>query len=146
MNPDQKNESRRAAGYSLIEVLIAAAVLAVGIAAAAMLANSLIVQQESSTRTTAAINLHEQVARLYRLGLNHAQITNILPETFVTDTASLAPERYYLNPVNSTTPASFGGIQMEVWTNELRFAEGWDAQGSLVIRGNTNVVVRESIR
>ena len=138
---------RRQAAYSLLEVLIAGALIAVGIAAAALLANSAVRQQELNAIGSRAINLQEQVARLYRLGLNHSEITNRLPGPFVAASGSLtAAGTYFLTPTNSTNTVTIGGLQMEAWTNSIVYVSGFSSSGSVVLRTNTVITVRESIR
>ena len=67
-------------GYSLVEVMVAAAIVAVGLTAAAVLASTLMQQQELNAATLRAANLHEQAAKLYRLDLRSGDIYRILPE------------------------------------------------------------------
>ncbi len=70
---------RRTSAYSLLEVLIAAAVLMLAIAAAAAMALTVAAQQETNIHIARAINLQEQAARLYQLGLAPNTIAGILP-------------------------------------------------------------------
>lgn len=65
--------------YTLVEALIAAAILVIGVAAAASLALSMVAQEEANSRVMRAINLQEQATRLYQLGLSSSTITAILP-------------------------------------------------------------------
>ena len=67
-------------GYSLVEVMVAAAIVAVGLTAAAVLASTLMQQQELNAATLRAANLHEQAAKLYRLDLRPDDIYRLLPE------------------------------------------------------------------
>lgn len=67
-------------GYSLVEVVVAAAIVAVGLTAAAVLASTLMQQQELNAATLRAANLQEQAAKLYRLDLRPGDIYRILPE------------------------------------------------------------------
>lgn len=87
--PAGKVRSRRAAGgYSLVEVLIAAGIVALGIGAAALLALTMVSQQEGSARVVRALNYQEQAARLYQLGVPSMSITGIMPaESSVTSLA-----------------------------------------------------------
>lgn len=67
--------------YSLVEVLVAAAITAVAIAAAAVMVNTLIRQEEINTASVRAANLQEQATVLYRLGFTNLQtLSAILPE------------------------------------------------------------------
>ena len=74
-------------GFSLVEALIAAAIVAVGLTAAASLVGALMAKEELNSISLRAANLHEQAVTLYRLGLSPARIREILPET-CTDSGS----------------------------------------------------------
>lgn len=67
--------------FSLIEALIAAAIVAIGLTAAASLVGALMAREEVNTISLRAANLHDQAVMLYRLGLSPARIRTILPET-----------------------------------------------------------------
>jgi len=129
MNPRNMNFIKTPAGhagreaYSLIEVLVAGAILAIGIAAAALLANSMLVQQEANAQVSSALNLQEQAGKLFRMGLSTGEITNVL------QTGGLS---------FSTNPAPLAGV--ESVNCVLVFAVGSDS------RTNTNVFVRETNR
>lgn len=72
----------KACGYSLVEVIVAAAITAIGVAAGAVIANTLVVQEEVNAGSVRAANLQEQAVMLYRLGITNAQdIYNLLPES-----------------------------------------------------------------
>ena len=68
-------------GFSLIEALIAAGIVAIGLTAAASLVGALMAKEELNSVSLRAANLHEQAIALYRLGLSPARIREILPET-----------------------------------------------------------------
>lgn len=67
--------------FSLIEALIAAAIIAIGLTAAASLVGALMAKEEVNTVSLRAANLQEQAVVLYRLGLSPEKIRAILPET-----------------------------------------------------------------
>lgn len=71
---------RKDAGYSLIEVLVAAGILAMAVAAAAALSLAISAQEEMSARAAVALNYQEQAAKLWRLGLSESEINAILPQ------------------------------------------------------------------
>lgn len=66
--------------FSLVEAMIAAAIVAIGLTAAASLVGALMAKEEVNTISLRAANLHEQAAMLYRLGISPARIREILPE------------------------------------------------------------------
>ena len=70
-------------GYSLVEVMVAAAIVAVGLTAAAVLASTLMQQQELNAATLRAANLQEQAVKLHRLDLSSSAIRSLLPEPCV---------------------------------------------------------------
>lgn len=67
------------AAYSLIEILVAAGILILVVAVTAALSLSLSNQEEQSARTAVALNYHEQMGRLWQLGLAPAEIEAIRP-------------------------------------------------------------------
>jgi type II secretory pathway pseudopilin PulG len=66
-------------GYTLIETLVASAVMMVAVGAASSLSLSMVTQEEMSERTVRVMNHLENVATLYQLGLDSADIANIIP-------------------------------------------------------------------
>ena len=70
-------------GYSLIEVIMAAAIIAVGLTAATALVGTLMQQQELNGATLRAANLQEQAAKLHRLDLGLSAMLGLLPEPCV---------------------------------------------------------------
>ena len=60
--------------------MVAAAIVAVGLTAAAALASTLMQQQELNAITLRAANLQEQAAKLYRFDLRPDDIYRLLPE------------------------------------------------------------------
>lgn len=63
--------------------MVAAAIVAVGLTAAAVLASTLMQQQELNAATLRAANLQEQAAKLHRLDLSSSAIRGLLPEPCV---------------------------------------------------------------
>jgi prepilin-type N-terminal cleavage/methylation domain-containing protein len=76
--------------FSLVEALIAAAIISIGLTAAAALVGALMAKEEINTVSLRAANLHEQAVMLYRLGLAPAKIRQILPETCTESTTPSA--------------------------------------------------------
>ncbi|MBJ7326753.1 MAG: type II secretion system protein, partial [Chthoniobacterales bacterium] len=77
-------------GFSLVEALIAAGIVAIGLTAAASLVGALMAKEELNSVSLRAANLHEQAIVLYRLGLSPARIREILPETCTESGAPVA--------------------------------------------------------
>jgi len=85
----------KTSGYSLIEVLVAAAVVAVGLTAATILVGSIMSQQELNLVSLRAANLQEQAVTLYRLGVEPTNIRAIMPES-CTDSSTPAQGTFSL--------------------------------------------------
>ncbi len=108
--------SRAQVGYSLIEVLVAASILIVGVGAAAKLSLIMVTQEEINQRVSVSLSHQEMAVRLYQLGLSQAEVEGLLPHdpnvasiTYTTGTetisgAAMAPLEYLESTmtVNST--------------------------------------------
>ncbi|MEI6071678.1 MAG: prepilin-type N-terminal cleavage/methylation domain-containing protein [Verrucomicrobiae bacterium] len=141
---------RKPNAYSLIEVMIAGAIVAIGIAAAALMANALLMQEEAQGYSLRAFNTQEQAARLWQLRLDGPTITNILPERC---SASTNPPAYsmHLQFITNTTNISVGGGPVKITVemlNPLRiiFNSGTDGSNNPIYRTNEITVVRPTIR
>ncbi len=133
-------------GYSIIEVLVAAGVIALAVGAGAVLARSSILQADSNARVAQAANLHEQVATLYRLGYDLSVITNVLPENFVTTTPTAADTfRLTFGNVTNTISGS-GSTNVQMTNSTMVFQSGLRTDGSFDWRSNSAVLVRPTIR
>lgn len=69
----------RAGGYTLIEVLAAAAIVSMGATAMVSLSATLMLQEEMATRVAVTRNYQECMVRLWQLGLSPVQITALMP-------------------------------------------------------------------
>jgi len=107
--------------FSLVEVMVAAAVVAVGLTAAAMLVGSLMQQQEVNAASFRASNLQEQAAKLFRMDLNPSLIREVLPEVSVGTTVPPAggysfvfsrPAKTNLVVDNTTLDLEVGSMQI----------------------------------
>lgn len=132
----QSGSNLREGGYTLIEVLVAAFIVAAGVAAAAILSMTMISQQEASARIIRAINYQEQAVRLYQLGLDAPTITNILPTESAIVSIQVTQQDVALTNI--------GTVQVSVWSVAY--------DGGSLLNANTPVVtndmaaVRPSIR
>jgi len=142
----QPAEARpRHGAYSLVEVLIAGAVLAIGVAAAAIMASALMVQGEANGNALQAYNAQEQAARLWQLGLAPTNITNILPHRCTTTNP---PPLYNIHLSFTETTTNINGVSNIPILNPLRivFNSGVTAGGTQLYITNDVIVVRPSIR
>lgn len=142
------------AAFSLMEVVIAAAVAAIGVAAGAAMMNTLVTQQEINAGSVRAANLQEQATMLYRLGLtNSTDLYGILPESC---SASAAPAvgTYSLTfsvPESVANNVSIDGggvvaISYSVSTCTLVYANPVAGTGQVSYLTNALGVVRPTIR
>ncbi len=131
---------KRQHGYTIIEVLVASAVLLIGIAASAALALTMAAQEEANSQVARALNIQEQAGKLYQLGLSQDEINAILP-----------PEPNVVSLIFSASSATVNGIgTVEVADCQLIFNAGtpMTAASSVTPSQRTNdlVLVRPSIR
>lgn len=74
----RKRDERRG-GYTLVEVLVASAILLIGISAASSLSLTMVTQEELNYRISRSLGMLENYARLYQLGLDPGEIAAIMP-------------------------------------------------------------------
>jgi len=91
------NHLRTQVGYSLIEVLVAASILVVGVAAAAKLSLVMVTQEEINQRVSVSLAHQEMAMRLYQLGLSQTEVDGLLPHdpnveslTYTTGTTTIS--------------------------------------------------------
>jgi len=129
---------RRASGYTIIEVLVASAVLLIAIAAAAALALTMVAQEETNAHVARALNLQEQAGKLYQLGLNQDEVVAILP-----------PEPNVVSLTFNASSVAVSGVgTVETADCQLVFDSGTSiTEGtSSSLRTNDLVLVRPSTR
>lgn len=78
-NNRKRQQTRRARGYTLIEVLAAAAIIAIGATAMISLSATLMLQEEFAARVAVVRNYQESMVRLWQLGLSPVQVTALMP-------------------------------------------------------------------
>ncbi|MDB6005662.1 MAG: hypothetical protein JWR15_2649 [Prosthecobacter sp.] len=103
--------SRRARGYTLIEVLAAASIISVGTTAMVSLSSTLMLQEELANRVAVTRNYQENTVRLWQLGLSTVQITALMPALAQN---AILQQSLFANPVvveNGLTTVN--GIVME---------------------------------
>ena len=135
----------RARAYSLIEVLIASGILLTGIAAIAMMAHTMFLQTEANGRITRSLNLQEQAATLWQLGLSPGTITNVLPEKCVASDPPGADAVCLTFSNNANITGLGSGIAESVNLN-IVFHSATYANGTLVYQTNAVTVIRPSTR
>lgn len=78
------------AGYTLLEVAVASSILMIGVGAACILSLTMVKQGEAHLRVSRAVNIMENAAHLYHLGIDPAEIVNLLPPDPMIKTFSYA--------------------------------------------------------
>lgn len=133
-------------GYSLVEVLVAAAIVAVGLTAAAVLAATLMQQQELNAATLRAANVQEQAVKLYRLDLTPGDIVSLLPENSRLGTPQTAGEFGFTfsraTKTNMTVDPT-ATISLDRTGCVMVYDDPLGAGGYVA---NTNIILRPSIR
>ena len=136
-------------GFSIAEVMVAAAVLAIGLTAAAMLVGALMGQEEANAASSRAANLQEQAVKLYRLDLAPNDIINLLPEnSALIVPGAVPPEGGYgfsFGPDAETTLTNATGdiIVVDISSCTMVFA---NPGGEGTLATNSASIVRPSIR
>lgn len=136
------------AAYSLVEVMVAVAVIGIGMTAAAMLINSLMAQEEINAASLRAANLQEQAVMLHRLGLGDDQIRALLPEETGTGTPSAGDFCIVFSTPQITNVPLVGGATMplELTTCTMVFAMPLPGEQAPVFRTNPVDILRPVIR
>lgn len=131
--------------FSLVEALIAAAIVAIGLTAAASLVGALMAKEEINTVSLRAANLHEQAVTLYRLGISPAKIREILPES-CSESTTPAAGAFGLTfgaPVPTTYAASDGtSFAVTTTASTLVFPVTAPDGSVLSYRSNTVTIVQ----
>ena len=127
-------------GYTLVETLLAAAVLLVGIAAAATLAMTMTAYEEANASISRSLNYQEQAGRLFQLGLSPDEIQAILPEESTVSSLTFTSTNLALTNIGTVEKAD---CQMIFSAGPPLTAAD---QSSAAVRTNNIVLVRPSIR
>jgi prepilin-type N-terminal cleavage/methylation domain-containing protein len=81
MNPiAHRRAPTRRRGYTLVEVLLASALLGLAMGGAVSLTSTMNVQNDTAKRNAVALNYQECAARLWQLGLSATECDSILPK------------------------------------------------------------------
>jgi type II secretory pathway pseudopilin PulG len=140
---------RRDAAFTLVEALVAAAVLLVAVSAAAVIALATLSQEETNMRIARCLNLHEQAMRLYQLGIAPDTINALLPpDTAITDApvfttqtltiANLGTVEHAESTITYSTTSSADDWVPGTWSS--------GEKSGTALRSNTLTAIRPSIR
>ncbi|HCN30983.1 MAG TPA: hypothetical protein DIT64_20165 [Verrucomicrobiales bacterium] len=118
------------AGYTLIEVLAAAAVTAIGMSAAISLTSALMLQEELAHRVAITRNYQENMARVWQLGLSafgtggQASVASVMPTVndspMLSDAVTGVPTIIETGTVN---PSGLGAMQAAVVTASVNVSQ-----------------------
>ena len=72
---------RTTRGYTFVEVLVASGIVGMAIGGAVRLVATMQVHEEAANDVAVALNLQDNAARLWQLGLTPTEVNNILPIT-----------------------------------------------------------------
>lgn len=132
------------AGYSLIEVLVAASILTMGVAAAAKLSLIMVTQEEISQRISVTLSQQETAMRLYQLGLEPTEVVTLLPDE--PHAGSLTFSLTGTTMVNSAgiAPIEFADTTLVIHTTPTgaHTANSWNGGGDNAASEARTVVVR----
>lgn len=140
-------------GYSLVEVMIAAAVVAIGLSAGAILVGAIVAQKEQDHISLRAANIQEQAIALYRLGISDsATIARLMPEP-ATNIATPAPGIFSI-VFSAEGTTNLGGlvngdsreITMSIVTNSLIYGRTVPPSGATEYLTNTQTFLLPTIR
>lgn len=103
--------ARSARGYTLVEVLAAAAIVSMGATAMVSLSSTLMLQEELAQRISITRNYQENAVRLWQLGLSTTQITALMPS--LTQNAVLQQAMFASPTLVESGQTTVNGIVME---------------------------------
>ncbi|MCP4849064.1 MAG: hypothetical protein GY899_14075 [Verrucomicrobiaceae bacterium] len=108
------------AGYSLVEVLAACGIIALGVGAALSLSLATVSQEEAGHRIARAVAIGENAARLYGLGLSPDEIVRILPPDPVLSSITIREDEFEVDGVGQMDRA-----QVDIVFNTSRSSSRW---------------------
>ncbi len=118
------------AAYTLIEVLAASAVVAVGMSAAVSLSSTLMLQEELTWRVAVVRNYQENMARLWHLGIRDRDVMNFMPEQRSNDILNrILNGTPSVNATGTVNPTSLGSMEAAVVS----------ASVNVSLEGNANI-------
>lgn len=108
----QPQTARRArGGYTLIEVLAAAAIVSVSATAMVSLSATLMLQEEMALRISVTRNYQENAVRLWQLGLSTVQVNALMPS--LTQNAVLQQAMFAAPTLVESGQTTVNGVVME---------------------------------
>lgn len=109
--PQSAANKRSARGYTLVEVLAAAAIVSMSATAMVSLSATLMLQEEMALRISVTRNYQENAVRLWQLGLSTVQITALMPS--LTQNAVLQQAMFASPTLVESGQTTVNGVVME---------------------------------
>lgn len=105
--------------YTLIEVLAAASVIAVGMAAAVTLSSTLMIQEELAWRVAVVRNYQENMARVWQMGIGNgplaADVRALMPDPASNDLLAVCfTVNPTINAIGTTNPSGLGSMERAI--------------------------------
>lgn len=133
------------AGFSLVEVMMAAVIIVIGLTAAAVLAGTIMAQQELNAAALRAANVQEQAVKLYRMDLSSSAIRGILPESCISSGTPPTGGYTLSFSVASATNVAVGGATVNLDSTVCTLLHG-DPASPGTYGTHTVTIIRPSTR
>jgi hypothetical protein len=133
------------AGYSLVEVLAACGIIALGVGAALSLSLATVSQEETGHRIARAVAIGENAARLYSLGLSPDEIVRILPPDPVLASITIREDELEVDGVGQMDRAQVD-IVLTTSPSNARWLEGQWSGGAGGESSKRNLPVITALR
>lgn len=129
------HRQKHRSGYTLLEVVAAAAVVAIGMTGAVSLSTSIIAQEEITWRVAIARNYQENVVRLWQLGLDPLDTMRIIPSVSGNPKLLESVSNITISPIGTADEDGMGTMESASCVLTLG-TSGFPGVGA----GNTNQV------
>lgn len=142
--------TRSRSAYTLIEVLAAASVIAVGMAAAVTLSSTLMIQEELSWRVAVVRNYQENMARLWQLGIGNgslaAEVRALMPDPASNDQLAVCfSVNPTINAIGTTSPAGLGTMERAIVSATVNISLDGDSRVKTAGSASTFYVYRPAL-
>jgi type II secretory pathway pseudopilin PulG len=131
--------------YTLVEALVAGAVLMIGVSAASQLTLTLITQDEMNQRASTAYSYLETAARLYQMGFDEAEILAIVPDDPIVDSLTVTPATPSVTGLGTIQSATLSVIFHPSPATESWTANIWSSGNKNATRTSTLTAYRSPL-
>jgi prepilin-type N-terminal cleavage/methylation domain-containing protein len=145
-----RTAARLRSAYTLIEVLAAAAVIAVGMAAAVTLSSTLMIQEELAWRVAVVRNYQENMARLWQLGIGNgplaAEVRALMPEPASNDFLALCfTVNPSINAIGTTNPSGLAQMERAIVSATVNISLDGDPRVKVAGSASTFYIYRPAL-